>query len=307
MVNSLLGISKNNSSTHAVSSDFSMNIPKAISIHHRAMQEEKFSIAHDRSEDADQPISDTNGAFLFYAKPILTLMTQVQQSKNMPNIEKIHQQFIEEINHYIQELEQLQCSTFLIDCSAYCLCAAVDETVLATEWGTQSIWVQKSLLSMFRSETLGGERFYLIIERLCEETRKYIGVIELVYTILSLGFEGQYYGKQKEKRNLIKNQLYQLIHKERGKIIKQLSSHWSDVQTIESRFKRKVVVRRLGLFGISCLIILYVMYSFSLYRANAPVIDRLNKTALESPITAYSQLINRELFEHHLDEGESDA
>ena len=311
MVNSFLDISKSKSKNLELVNNLNHNYPQSNVMRHHSIDGLPLKRDLDRelgdqqtSAQADQ---DTSGAYVFYAKPILTLMTQIQQSVRMPNIDKIHAQFIEEINLYIHELEKLECSPFLIDCSAYALCAAVDETVLATEWGTKSIWVQKSLLSMFRSETLGGERFYLIIEKLCEEPRKYIGVIELLYTILSLGFEGQYYGKQKEKRNLIKNQLYQVIYKERGKITKQLSPNWTDVETIEWRVKRKLVVKRVAMIGVFFIFILYVFYSYSIDRMNNPLVNRFNKIGYESPITAYSQLINRQLFTHHLDEGDDDA
>jgi type IV/VI secretion system ImpK/VasF family protein len=310
MVNSFLDVTQKKLPTHALMNDRKHDISKSSSMRNRSMDDFSLARIHDQPNDADnlatQSMQDKSAAYLFYAKPALMLMTQIQQSVRMPNIEKIHQQFIEEINLYIQSLEQLECSPFLIDCSAYCLCAAIDETVLATEWGTKSIWVQKSLLSLFRSETLGGERFYIIIEKLCEEPRKHIGVIELIYTILSLGFEGQYYGKDREKRNTIRNHLYQVIYKERGKIIKQLSPHWSDVQTIESRVKRKLVVKRLSLIGVICIIILYVFYSFEIAQVNHSVINRLDRLGNESPITAYSQLINRELFTHHLDVGDDD-
>jgi type VI secretion system protein ImpK len=252
----------------------------------------------DSSSKANQVMADSQDTFLLYAKPVLTLLTQVKQCASMPNMQKLHQQLVEEVNRYIERLEQDNCSPFLIDCAAYCLCAAVDEAVLGTEWGTQSLWVQQSLLSMFRSETLGGERFYLIANRLIEEPRKHLGVIELIYVLLSLGFEGQYYGAQAIKRDAIKQQLYMVISKERGKIIKQLSPQWQDTQTIDLRKKKRQMMWRMAIGGLACVVMLYVWYSFALYKINHPIIKRLDAIGHESPITAYSQLINRELFVH---------
>ena len=99
----------------------------------------------------------------------------------------------------------------MIDSACYCLCAALDEAVLATSWGTQSIWTQQSLLSMFRGETWGGERFYTITDVLVKEPRKYIFVLEFIYILLSLGFEGRYYGKGRVLRDEVRNRLFQKI------------------------------------------------------------------------------------------------
>ena len=88
-------------------------------------------------ESLDEQGVEIDQQYLNLAKPLLTLMTQIKQCTTVPNVEKLHQQTVVEVTEYIHQLEQLHCSPFLIDCAAYCICAAIDETVLATQWGTQ--------------------------------------------------------------------------------------------------------------------------------------------------------------------------
>jgi|GEM_PF-7044902 len=230
-----------------------------------------------------------NNYYLDFAKPILTLLTQIKMSIDVPDVAKLHQQAVTEMSGYIADLEGQGLSTFLIDCSAYCLCAALDEAVLSKDWGTQSVWVQESLLSMFRSETLGGERFYLITEKMCEEPRKSLGVIELIYTLLSLGFEGQYYGPYKEQRNQIKNQLFQVITQTKGKIAKNLSPQSLDNQTIIFRKKRKIKIRRLLASAMAVLFALYFWYSYAIYQVNQSNMNALARIGREAPVTTFSQ------------------
>jgi type VI secretion system protein ImpK len=241
----------------------------------------------------DEGDSGESNDYLVFAKPILTLITQIKMSTDVPDVNKLHQQAVTEMGQYISALEAESRSTFLIDCSAYCLCAALDEAVLSKEWGTQSIWVQESLLSMFRSETLGGERFYLIAEKMCEEPRKYLGVIELIYTLLSLGFEGQYYGPYKEQRNQVKNQLYQIISQTKGKVAKQLSPHSLDNRTIAFREKRKVKIKRILITSLIVIAILYVWYSYEIFQVNKYNIESLKKVGRVAPVTTFIQLIGR--------------
>ena len=149
---------------------------------------------------------------------------------------------------------------------------------------------------MFRSETLGGERFYLIAEKLIEEPRKHVGVLELLYTLLSLGFEGQYYGPLREKRDQIKNHLYQIISQIRGKVVKQLSTHWQDNHTLQMRTKRKSFIKKFCISTLGILCLLYAYYSYAIYENNAINNQLFNSIAHKSSITTYSQLINRDLF-----------
>lgn len=251
--------------------------------------------------------TEEDNIILNYAKPILTLMIQVRNAIEMPQVIKLHQQFVEEINHFIKTLEQSGLPAFQIECAAYCLCAAIDEAVLATDWGTQSIWVQKSLLSMLRSDTLGGEKFYLIAARLAEEPRKNIQSIELIYVLLSLGFEGQYYGQKQSIRNEIKDRLYHIIWQERGKISKRLSPNWFDQYIVENSIRKKKKIKLVSIASASVLGLLYIIYSISLYHLQQPTISSLQKIGHESPITAYSQLIDRELFHNAMNEGDSNG
>ncbi|MBT2372290.1 type IVB secretion system protein IcmH/DotU [Pseudomonas fluorescens] len=62
----------------------------------------------------------------------------------------------------------------------YVLCSVIDEAVVTTAWGSQSDWSQISLLSRFHNETFGGEKFFLLLERMsrnsdrkrCDQRRK---------------------------------------------------------------------------------------------------------------------------------------
>ena len=48
----------------------------------------------------------------------------------------------------------------------YALCALIDETVLATPWGSQSTWTTESLLGTLHNETRGGAKFFQILDNM---------------------------------------------------------------------------------------------------------------------------------------------
>src|SRR3546814_14660023 len=61
-----------------------------------------------------------------------------------------------------------------------------------TPWGGQSGWAAKTLLVAFHGESYGGEKFFLILDRLCADFSRHIDLIELMYICLTLGFGGRY-------------------------------------------------------------------------------------------------------------------
>ncbi|MUJ39058.1 type IVB secretion system protein IcmH/DotU [Aliivibrio fischeri] len=114
----------------------------------------------------------------------------------------------------LNEMEVDRASILVI---RYCLCAAMDESVCRQEWGANSNWSQNSLLSEFHNETSGGDKFFVILDRLKADPRKYRHVIEFLYLLLQLGFKGKYGRAERGAESLteIGNTIYRLVRDER--------------------------------------------------------------------------------------------
>jgi type VI secretion system protein ImpK len=267
---------------------------------HQAHESNHSVGAREYPSQAEQKVTATHASdhnpIMIAATPLLTLMTQIRHCANVPDVPRLHQQIVTEVTQFIQNLRTLHIAPRVIDCCAYCICAALDEAVLATEWGTQSLWVQQSLLSMFRSETLGGERFYVIAETLAKDPRKNKDSLELVYALLSLGFEGRYYGQNRMVRDEIRNRLFQMVRLSRGKVEKQLSPVWREAHKEHQGAKRRIRLKRLSFTTLALIVFVLVTYNIMAYHTSVPTITSMQKIGRESPITAYSQLIDRSLF-----------
>jgi type VI secretion system protein ImpK len=246
--------------------------------------------------ELDSSQRDKSNPFLMASIPLLTLMTQVKNSSSAPDVKKLHAQITQEVKWFVTKLKQLEFSPLSIDCATYCLCAALDEAILATEWGTQSIWVQASLLSIFKGETWGGERFYIIADTLSREPRKNIYVLELIYILLSLGFEGKYFGAARMMRDEVRNKLFQLIRSSRGKIERRLSLRWQDKKASQVQQYKQKLLKRMVISSISLILCLGVYYNIAAYESVKEVANKLKSISQESPITAYSLLLGRPIF-----------
>ncbi|WP_455826803.1 type IVB secretion system protein IcmH/DotU [Pseudomonas graminis] len=100
----------------------------------------------------------------------------------------------------------------------YVLCSVIDEAVVTTSWGNRSDWSRTSLLSRFHNETFGGEKFFLLLDRLSRDPVKHVAMLELMYLCLSMGFEGKYRVMERGKPQLeaVSDALYRQIRHVRG-------------------------------------------------------------------------------------------
>lgn len=236
---------------------------------------------------------DNLNPFINAANPLLTLMVQLKHCESPPDLEQTRQQIINEIKLFEKKLTQLNYPQRTILAARYCICTAIDEAILSTNWGTETLWVQHSLLSLFHQETWGGARFYLILETMAKEPRHNLALLEFLYLILSLGFEGQFFGDKTIMREEIRNRLLHHIRQSRGKVAKRLSVYTEDHALYHHAKQKKKSLKWLALIVSGILFVINIGMNMTLNIKSHPLIKQYQAIGLESPITAYSQLLSR--------------
>lgn len=114
----------------------------------------------------------------------------------------------------------------------YCLCTALDEAAMQTEWGKGGSsgmeWIRTGMATVFHEDRQGGVKVYLLIGRLLEDSHEHLNLLEVIYRILSLGFEGRYRDAAdgKRKHDAIRQRLYNEITSQREPVPLTLSPHW---------------------------------------------------------------------------------
>ncbi|HSV61020.1 MAG TPA: DotU family type VI secretion system protein [Variovorax sp.] len=110
----------------------------------------------------------------------------------------------------------------------YVLCTALDEAVSNTPWGTQAGWNKQSLLVQFHNEAWGGEKVFQLLAKLAQDVPTHRQLLELIYSVLALGFEGRYRVMENGRAQLdsVRQRLADLIGKDRPALEAELSPHW---------------------------------------------------------------------------------
>ncbi|WP_109477187.1 DotU family type VI secretion system protein [Paraburkholderia sp. C35] len=212
------------------------------------------------------PIATQTGGLnplLRAANPLLELAVPLRQLPTHPNVEELRTQLIQMMRTFETQGRANGIDDEKLGASRYCLCTFLDEAIASTPWGA-GMWASRSLLVTFHNEASGGERFFLILQRLAQNPAGNIAVLELIYVILGLGFEGRYrlIDGGRTQLDTIRERLETMIRSQRGAAERDLSVHWLPVKT-----ERKPLLQLVPLWvaaAIACVVLVGVHLVLSL-------------------------------------------
>lgn len=207
------------------------------------------------------------------AAPLLVLMSQLRGLPTHADVNGLHQQVIIQVQKFEADATSAGVSPAHVASARYVLCAALDETVLGTPWGNQSIWSTHTLLTTFHKETWGGEKFFQILDRLKQDPATNLDLLELLYLCLALGFEGKYKIQERGSTQLasIQDELYRFIRQYRGEFEKQLSPNWKGIEDKRNPLARYVPLWVVATVLGAVLLGLFISFRIGLARSSQPI------------------------------------
>jgi type VI secretion system protein ImpK len=230
-------------------------------------------------------ISSGRNPLLQAAVPLLVLAGRLRGQIANADVNSLHRQCVQEVRAFEDRVRQASIPAEDVLAARYALCTVIDEAVLNTPWGAQSAWAGQSLLVTFHREAQGGEKFFQILDRLLGEPQRYLGLLELYYACLAIGFEGRYRLDERGAQRLadVRRDLCQRIERLRGSFEPDLSPHWKGVAD-----RRNTVVRLVPLWVVvaACVVVLlvtYIWFNARLTNRVTPINATLANVGLERP------------------------
>ncbi|WP_226858497.1 DotU family type VI secretion system protein [Diaphorobacter aerolatus] len=159
---------------------------------------------------------------------LLVLLGKMRTLVQQPDVGALRASTVAALQRFDGDARASGASNETVLAARYVLCTAIDEAVANTPWGTQSGWNKQSLLVQFHNETWGGERVFQLLSRLAQDPAKHLDLLELIYSVLALGFEGRYRVVDNGRSQLdgVRARLAEIIRKNRPAHDPQLSLHW---------------------------------------------------------------------------------
>ncbi len=218
------------------------------------------------------------------ANPLIDLALPLRQLPTHPDLEQLRTQLIQMMRAFETQGRTSGYDDEKLGASRYCLCTFLDEAISSTPWGAGA-WASRSLLVTFHNEASGGERFFLILQRLAQNPGANVDVLELMYVILGLGFEGRYrlIDGGRTQLDAVRERLEQMIRAQRGAVERELSPHWQPVNA-----ERKPLLQLVPLWvaaAVACvvLVVAHLVLSFRLNDASDAVFQALHAVRVAPP------------------------
>ena len=207
------------------------------------------------------------------ATPLLVLACQLRHTLEHPDPEGLRRRVIQAVSEFEARAARAGLTAQRVLPARYVLCTFIDEAVLSTPWGTRSTWSSQGMLITFHKEAWGGEKFFTLLEQLLAAPAQNRDLLELMYVVLALGFEGRYHTQPNGQSALdaLRRELYLTLRQTTGDPPRELSPHWQGIRQPDRRLSRATVLWATAAAAAAFLVLTYLVLTLLLNRASDPV------------------------------------
>jgi len=208
---------------------------------------------------------------------LINVAVSFRHATARPDLGQVRDRMTRLLNEFRDQIERAGYDRDIVRQAHYAMCAFVDEIVLSTPWGSESRWQEHSLLSAFHRQTWGGEEFFNIIEKNQVDAARNLDLLELLYVLLTLGFEGAYATRPngRDKLERITDGLFETIRNQRAELERDLSPHWRGTDAGKPGLAGLIPLWAFAAIGAALLLVAYLGFSITLNRASDPLLGRV--------------------------------
>ena len=211
------------------------------------------------------------------ANPLLDLVVPLRHTLQPPDLNGLRERLAQAIRTFEQEAQASGVPAESVAAARYALCTLLDETIAGTPWGS-GVWGLRSLLVAFHNEASGGEKFFLVLQRLSQDPARHLDLLELMYLCLALGLEGRFRVAENGQAQLttLRERLLGLIRQHRGAAEPALSPRWRGAEAPAASPLRATPVWVMAAAAAVLLLGAQLLASHFLNRESDPVFARLS-------------------------------
>ena len=235
------------------------------------------NLTHAAKQTPEPTLKTGSNAIIQASSELLAQMTALRMDGSNVPLDALRESLSNEVRTFENKALSLGANHNDIKAARYILCTALDE---ALSRGANQIesHLSTSLLSSFHNETDGGEKIFLLIDRLTTNPARYLDLMELAYTCLALGFEGKYRFEKRGAVSLdaVRDSLFRQIQTLRGEVYKDLSPNWEGSKARPNKVTTHIPLSIVALTALLGIGIIFGGFSYVLSRQSDKVISQLS-------------------------------
>ncbi|EFF0768281.1 DotU family type IV/VI secretion system protein [Escherichia fergusonii] len=213
------------------------------------------------------------------ATPLLGMVMRLTTMNSQTMPDHLFSQVVTDMQAVEQLLQEQGYEPGVIVSFRYILCTFIDEAALGNGWSNKNEWIKQSLLVHFHNEAWGGEKVFILLERLLREPKRYQDLLEFLYMCFSLGFRGRYKVavQNPDEFEQIYRRLHHVLHKLRGDAPFPLLHQDKKTQGGRYQLMQRLTIRHLFLGGVVVLALFYLFYLLRLDSQTQDILHQLNR------------------------------
>ncbi len=213
------------------------------------------------------------------ATPLLGMVMRLSTMNSQTMPEHLFAQVVTDVQAVEQLLQEQGYEPGVIISFRYILCTFIDEAALGNGWSNKNEWIKQSLLVHFHNEAWGGEKVFILLERLIREPKRYQDLLEFLWLCFSLGFRGRYKVAAQEQGEFeqIYRRLYHVLHKLRGNAPFPLLHQDKKTQGGRYQLISRLTIKHIFCGGVVVLALFYLFYLLRLDSQTQDILYQLNK------------------------------
>ncbi|WP_368543498.1 type IVB secretion system protein IcmH/DotU [Enterobacter soli] len=213
------------------------------------------------------------------ATPLLGMVMRLSGMNSQTMPEHLFAQVVTDVQAVEQLLQEQGYEPGVIVSFRYILCTFIDEAALGNGWSNKNEWIKQSLLVHFHSESWGGEKVFILLERLMREPTRYRDLLEFLYLCFSLGFRGRYKvaNQGQDEFEQIYRRLHHVLHGLRGDAPFPLLHQNQKTAGGRYRLIKRLTIKQILLGGTVVLALVYLFYLLRLDAQTQDILHQLNR------------------------------
>jgi type VI secretion system protein ImpK len=219
------------------------------------------------------------------ANPLLDLVPQLRAMLRQSDPAGLRDNLVQGIRTFEARARAAGVPNERVIAARYVLCTLLDETAASTPWGGSGIWSKLSLLVTFHNEVFGGEKVFQLLAKLAEDPHGNRDLLEFIYAVLALGFEGRYRVIENGRAQLddLRERLAQLLRNQRGEYERDLSPHWQGLARKRNPLLGWLPFWSVGAVAGVLLLGLYLGLSLRLNQKSDPAFAAIQSIRIKAP------------------------
>ena len=219
------------------------------------------------------------------AAGLLALAPRIRAMSQHPDPAGLREALAEGIRRVESTLRSQGVPNEQVIASRYVLCTFLDESAASTPWGHAGAWSSQSLLATFHNEVSGGEKVFQLMGKLAENVAANRHLLELMATVLALGFEGRYRVLEGGRAQLdgVRDRLADMLRQVTPPVEPALSPQWQGQRAAPQRLRDGVPVWVVGA-GLALLLMgVFVALRLAINDRATPTFNALQALDIKAP------------------------